>query len=196
MNWQNSRIVLLLLAVIILMGVEIVYLVYQNRQLHLMLEDPSRFFEKTLQAGQTVPAIRAEDVNGKDLALSYSSDSPFTLVLWFSPTCSSCEDNFGLWKDVDRLRIADKLRIVGFCSCTATEGRTVVAEKGLEFPVLAATDQSIVDLYKGNLLPQTILISPEGAIRRVWPGAMLESQKKELLSELKSLDLLKPEGGE
>ncbi|MBK7090377.1 MAG: hypothetical protein IPH59_01440 [bacterium] len=46
-------------AIILLMGAEIIYLTYQNRQLKAMLDDPSRFFEKTLQAGDSVPAVRA-----------------------------------------------------------------------------------------------------------------------------------------
>jgi peroxiredoxin len=196
MIWNSNRFILLLFAIIVLMGVEIGYLVYQNRQLHLMLEDPSRFFEKTLQAGESVPAIRAEDVNGKELGLTYSTTGPFTLVLWFSPTCSSCEDNFGLWKEIFSKSEPDRLRIVGFCSCTAAEGRETVKAQQLKFPVLAATDQSIVDLYKGNLLPQTILVAPDGQIKNVWPGALLESQKKEILSVLKTLKTLKPEGGE
>jgi peroxiredoxin len=196
MNWQNNRIILLLLVVIVLMSVEVVYLVYQNRQLRQMIDDPSRFFEKTLQTGQTVPAIRAGDVNGNEIGLTYSPQSPFTLVLWFSPTCSSCEDNFGFWEDIHHLRNPEKLRIIGFCACTSMEGKELVSTKSLEFPILAATDPSIVDLYKGNLLPQTILINPDGLIRNVWPGALLESQKKEILSILGSLNTIKPEGGE
>jgi len=187
---------LLLVAVITLMGIEIVYLVYQNRQLRQMIDDPSRFFEKTLQAGQTVPAIRAEDVNGNELALTYSQDGPYTLVLWFSPTCSSCEDNFEFWQDVHRLSKPEKLRIVGFCACTVGEAKEEITAKQLGFPVLAATEPTIVDLYKGNLLPQTILIAPDGLIKSVWPGALLESKKKDILSILRDIDTIKPEGGE
>jgi peroxiredoxin len=196
MIWHKNRTTFLLVAIIILMGAEIVYLVYQNRQLRQMVDDPARFFEKTLRAGQTVPAIRAEDINGKEVGLTYSPDSPFTLVLWFSPTCSSCEDNFGFWQDVYRLSKPEKLRIVGFCACTVGEGKEVTVARQLNFSVLAATEPTIVDLYKGNLLPQTILIAPDGQIMNVWPGALLESQKKEILSILGSLHTIKPEGGE
>jgi peroxiredoxin len=187
---------LLLLAIIILMGAEIVYLIYQNRQLRQMIDDPSRFFEKTLQVGQMVPAIRAEDITGNELALTYSPDGPYTLVLWFSPTCSSCEDNFEFWKNVHRLSKPERLRIVGFCACTVGEAKDVTAAKELGFTVLAATEPTIVDLYKGNLLPQTILIAPDGLIKSVWPGALLDSKKKEVLSLLIDLDTIKPEGGE
>ncbi len=46
MNKTFNTGMIVLGAIIILMGAEIVYLTYQNRQLKAMLDDPSRFFEK------------------------------------------------------------------------------------------------------------------------------------------------------
>ena len=183
-------------AIILLMGAEIIYLTYQNRQLKAMLDDPSRFFEKTLQAGDSVPAVRAEDINGNEFSLTYSETAPYTLILWFSPTCSSCEDNIGLWNDIYRAHVPEKLRIVGFCACAAAEGREAATANALQFPVLAVTEQSIVDMYKGNLLPQTVLIAPSGQIIQVWPGALLDRQKNEVLASLRSIGTIKMEGGE
>ncbi len=94
------------------------------------------------------------------------------------------------------MHIPDKLRIVGFCACAAAEGREAATANAMQFPVLAVTEQSIVDMYKGNLLPQTVLIAPNGQILQVWPGALLDRQKKEILSHLSSLATIKVEGGE
>lgn len=196
MNWQKSSTTIVLSAIIVLMGAEIIYLVYQNRQLKQMLNDPARFFEKTLQSGDAVPALRGPDINGTEISLTYDTGSPYTLALWFSPTCESCEDNFGIWNEIERRRVPEKLRLIGLCGCTAGEGKEAAAAHGIAFPVLAVTDPGIVDMYKGNLLPQTILIEPEGRIRQVWPGALLESQKAEILSLLTTLATIKPEGGE
>ncbi len=196
MNKTFNTGMIVLGAIIILMGAEIAYLTYQNRQLKAMLDDPSRFFEKTLQSGDSVPAVRAMDINGNEFSLTYSDDAPHTLILWFSPTCSSCEDNIGLWNDIYRRHIPGKLRIVGFCACAAAEGREAATANAMQFPVLAVTEQSIVDMYKGNLLPQTVLIAPNGQILQVWPGALLDRQKKEILSHLGSLATINVEGGE
>jgi peroxiredoxin len=193
---QKNRTTIILLALIVLMGAEIAYLTHQNRQLRALVDDPSRLFEKTLQSGQTVPAIRAADVGGNEISLTYAEGGPYTLLLWFSPTCSSCEDNFAFWKETYRFRVPEKLRIIGFCACNVGEGRDVVAAQTLEYPVLAVTEPSIVEMYKGNLLPQTILIAPEGLIKGVWPGALLDKQKREITSILSALNAINSRGGE
>ena len=186
----------LLLLVIVAMGVEIIYLIDQNHRLRAMIDDPTLFFNKTLQKNQTVPSIRAEGVNGEDVSLRYAPAEPYTLLMWFSPTCSSCQDNFGFWNEIYRRHDLNLLRLVGFCACNPDEGRDVVSGDSIEYPVLAVTERSLIDMYKGNLLPQTVLISPEGVIRGVWPGSLVERQKKEILSALMALKAIKPEGGD
>lgn len=192
MNWKQHSTVIVLCTIIVLMGAEIIYLVYQNRQLTAMLNDPSQLLERTLKSGQTVPAIRAADINGEEITLTYSESSPYTLVYWFSPTCESCEENFGFWNDIYSVRVEDRLRVVGFCACNAGEGRETKSAHALQYPVLAATEQSIVDMYKGNLLPQTLLIKPDGEIVQVWPGALPEMHRRDIMKILTDLETIRP----
>lgn len=196
MDWKKHSTTLVLGAIIVLMGAEIIYLVYQNRQLKQLLDDPSQLLAKTLQAGDMVPAIRGVDINGGDYSLNYAEAGPWTLVLWFSPNCSSCEDNFAFWNQIEQRRLVENLRLVGFCACNPSEGKGAATAHAIGYPILAITEPTLVDMYKGNLLPQTILIDPGGKITQVWPGALLEQQKSEILSQLENLKTIKPEGGE
>ena len=72
----------------------------------------------------------------------------------------------------------------------------MVADYNLRFPVVCLTDPSLVEKYKGNVLPQIVFISPEGAIHEVWPGSLREEQKGNIVTILAQLDSLSVKGGD
>ncbi|MFC1475378.1 peroxiredoxin family protein [Candidatus Zixiibacteriota bacterium] len=186
LNLRRDRWTIVLIAVIVVMGLEIIYLVYQNQQLKAIMKDPKRYF-KTLSADDQVPAITALDVNGDEISLRYSPTAPQTLLFWFAPTCSSCEDNIGFW---NRLYAADSTkntRYVGMCISQATEARAFIAEHEIKFPVISTDDRHLIESYQGNVLPQTVLISPEGTIVDVWPGAIDQVREEEIIALLAGL---------
>jgi len=177
---------IILVLVIIAMGVEIGYLVYQNRQLKAYIDDPRKFFS-TLKETDTVPAITAIDVNGRDASLNYSADAPHTLLLWFSPGCESCHDNVAFWNEIYRDYHSEKLRYLGLCAGNADEAKDFITEYGIEFPVVSAMDDRLVETYKGRVLPQTILISPGGSILGIWPGVLDLKRKEDIVALLQKL---------
>lgn len=168
------------------MGVEILYLVAQNQRLMAMVNDPQHAIQ-TLQTGDRVPNVRTSDINGNEISLHYDADQPYTVLFWFSPSCESCEENLDFWNDLYSKYASDNIRFVGICASTVTEAKEAATEHGMQFSVVCATDPFIVDAYKGNVLPQTLLIDPDGSINKVWPGSLLKGQKEEILSVLETL---------
>jgi peroxiredoxin len=176
----------ILVAIIVIMGVEIVYLVVQNNRLRAIIEDPKKYF-KALSQNDVVPSITAQDIEGNDVSLRYSTEAPHTLLFWFSPGCSVCEDNIGVWNGIYREFGSENLRILGMCAGTPEEAREYVAVNGVEFPVISAGDRYIMETYKGNVLPQTVAISPVGAVLGVWPGVLSRTQEDEIAALLQQL---------
>ena len=185
-NLTRDRWTVVLLVIIMLMGLEIMYLAYQNRKLHAIIEDPKQVF-KTLSADDTVPSIAAYDLEGRDVSLYYGAGEPPSVVFWFAPSCPSCEDNIGFWKEIYAKYRADSVRFLGLCPGLPSEANAFVAEHEIEFPVMCVTDPYIMDAYQGNVLPQTVLISPEGTILAVWPGALDNGGRAEVLARLEQL---------
>ena len=176
----------ILIAIIVVMGVEIVYLVIQNRRLREIIEDPKKYF-KALSQNEVVPSITAHDIEGNDVSLNYSAEAPHTMLFWFSPGCSVCKENVDLWNEIYRGYSSDNLRILGMCAGTPEEAREYVEANGLEFPVMCASDPYIMETYRGNVLPQTVAISPVGAVLRVWPGEVSRRQESEIMALLQQL---------
>lgn len=185
-NIARERWTAVLLAIIVLMGFEIVYLMYQNHRLKAIIDDPKQYF-KTLTMNDAVPSITAFDIEGNDVSLRYAPDAPASVLFWFAPTCPSCEDNIEFWKDVYASSRSERLRFLGMCAGRPDEVSAFVAEHGIDFPVMCVTDQYIMEAYKGNVLPQTVLISPEGAILGVWPGALDEAGREQVMARLKQM---------
>ena len=176
----------ILVAIIVIMGVEIVYLVVQNRRLRAIIEDPKRYF-KALSQNDVVPSFTGQDIEGNDVSIRYSAEAPHTMLFWFSPGCSVCEDNLGLWNRIYGEFSSENLRVLGMCAGTPEEAREYVAVNGVEFPVMCAQDQYIMETYKGNILPQTVAISPRGTILKVWPGVVGQTQEDEIMALLQQL---------
>lgn len=191
----RDRLVLLLLVIVVVMGAEIIYLMIQNQKLQAMLEDPGQYL-RTLQPEDNVPNIRAYDISGAEIALRYGPDQPHTLLTWFSAGCGSCRENFSFWDSLHTTRVSPSLRMIGFCACTNDEAQHLKQEFNIQYPVIPVTDQFLVETYKGNVLPQTVLIAPGGAVTKVWPGELLPSQKKEIQATLELIPTLAAKGGD
>lgn len=181
---SKDRWTIILIAIIIVMGVEIIYLMYQNHKLKSIIDNPKEYF-KTLSPDEMVPSFTAYDIDGNDISLRYSPEAPRTLLFWFAPGCEPCEDNILFWNEIyNTYSEVEEFRYLGLCAGTPDEAQEYASGYDIEFPVMCVTDRYMVETYQGHVLPQTVLISPEGAIIKVWPGALEENSKGEILSYL------------
>ena len=181
---SKDRWTIVLIVIIIVMGVEILYLMYQHNKLKAIIDNPKKYF-KTLSPDEIVPSFTAYDIDGNDISLRYSPEAPRTLLLWFAPGCEPCESNIQFWNEIyNEYSNAEEFRYLGLCVGTPDEAREYINGYDIVFPVMCITDRYIVEIYQGNVLPQTVLISPEGVIIKVWPGALEENNKDEILSYL------------
>ena len=189
---KNQFWIVILCVIVVAMGIEIIYLILQNRRLQQALTNPRTYF-KTLTKDQQVPSFRGTDVNGKEVFITYTPSSPHTILFWFSPGCHACDLNIEFWKGLYEKYQHQNLRFFGLCVSGPEETRKFIKEFGIPFPVIMMSDPILVESYKGNVIPQTLLIDPEGKVKGAWPGPLEDKQKKEI-SEL--LGQTKAKGGE
>jgi len=194
-NLKDNLTTVLLSVIVVLMGVEIIYLVRQNRQLKQIINHPIPI-SQTLEVGELVKPFSAVDLNGNRVALTYAPDQPYRLLVWFSSACHACEENLRIWNDLYLGYESERLQIIGICTDEPSETRDLVAAYDLQFPVIALNDPLIVEAYKGFSRPQTVLVGPEGHIRRLWAGSLSLEQQASLTAELESIHTLAGKGGD
>jgi peroxiredoxin len=183
---RKNALTILLFVIIVIMGAEIVYLTLQNRKLRAAIEDPSNFY-RTLQSDQRVPELQSPDISGNQVEIHYSDQSPYTLLIWFSPTCHVCEENLSFWTELLSAPPSGKLRTLVLCAGSEAEARAYVTQHSFPFPVVSVVDDRLVSAYNGYVLPQTALISPQGVIVESWPGALGTAQQDGIRDILKKI---------
>ena len=115
-------------------------------------------------SGQTV-TIRFDDIQGP------------TLLYVFSPSCGWCkknEDNISSLAS----QTGDSLRIIGLS--LSPEG--LIDYVAHRFPPVKVIkpDSRTITAYKLSGTPETILVSSEGVVLKVWKGAYGDSTQREL----------------
>jgi peroxiredoxin len=174
----------ILIVLILVMGVEIFLLVQENRKLRSALKAP-RGPIKILNPQEKVPPLVAIDQKGEEVKVEYPS-SKKTVLFWFSAACPSCEHNLEFWKEIYQKHSSARLRVFGVTKSGEEKAKEFVDKFQLEFPVLIVSDFSLLDQYRVEVIPQTMLIDNNGIVQKVWPGPLSESYKREIEEMLTS----------
>ncbi|MGB8656490.1 MAG: TlpA disulfide reductase family protein [Candidatus Zixiibacteriota bacterium] len=183
-SWKAQLWSIVLLIVVLAMAIEIFLLVKENRKLLAALSAPRGPF-KILNPAERVPPFAGIDLSGKEVKVEYPS-SQKTVLFWFSVGCPSCEHNLEFWKEVCRKYNSAKFRFFGATNSEAKETDEFAKKFQLEFPIVMVSDQSLLEKYKVEVIPQTMLIDANGVVLKVWPGPLSDSYKKEIEEMLSS----------
>ena len=175
---------IVLIVLVIAMAVEILLLVMENQKLRLALTARRGPFQ-ILNPQETVPPLVGIDPKGEEVRLEYPSQKQ-TVLYWFSTGCPSCEHNVEFWKQVYQKYQSPTLRFLGVTSAGEEKAEEITEKFQFEFPVLIVSDYSLLDQYKVEVIPQTMLIDRNGMVRKVWPGPLSENYKTEMEEMLSS----------
>lgn len=134
--------------------------------------------ESRLALGDTLPPIVAKDPHGRTAILDYSETERPTVVFIITPTCGWCTKNVMNMRALVE-NAGNRYRFVGL-SLSSDKLLDYVKDNKLEFPIY--TDLPILTMreYKFGGTPQTIVVSPQGQVTRIWSGAFAEDLQREV----------------
>jgi peroxiredoxin len=129
-------------------------------------------------AGMKVDPINAVDLDGKPFTIAYNGINKPTVFYVITPSCIWCRRNQA---NVNRLADAkaNDFRFVGL-SLDESGLKEYVEKHQLKFPVYARLPAETVESLGLGSTPQTIVVSPEGEIVKVWSGAYIEDLHSEV----------------
>ncbi|HWB87324.1 MAG TPA: TlpA disulfide reductase family protein [Bryobacteraceae bacterium] len=165
------------LAVSVLLGISVIGNLAQHRVIR-SLSVAGAAAQEIQGVGTRVPALSVRDLSGKPTLIEYQQQKTPTLLYAFSPSCSWCKRNTAALHDLSRL-IGSRYRLVGLAlSSAGLEG--YLAEHPIDFPVYTGVPASAIDAYRLRSTPETIVISADGVVLRVWTGAFEGPNKEDI----------------
>jgi peroxiredoxin len=134
--------------------------------------------ESRLALGDMLPPIVAKNPQGRAAILDYGETQLPTVVFIITPDCGWCTKNIMNMRTLVE-NAHNQYRFVGL-SLSSDKLSNYVKENQLEFPIY--TDLPILTMreYKLGGTPQTIVVSPQGQVMKMWSGAFAEDLQKEV----------------
>ena len=169
------------LVIIILLIAETIVLILQNRNLKaeivVMLTGDQT---APLQPGERVEPFTAKLLNGHAATVAYNDPSKQYLLFVFSTTCLHCEKNFPLWKSL-AAHAPGQCEITGVSIHAVDKTFDYIERQEANFPSVSVSgDTSFARKYKITGVPQTLLITGGGVVKKNWVGELSPDQVKEI----------------
>ena len=81
---------------VVILAVSNVLLLRQNLQLRNLLK---KFEPDRLKAGDKLESFSALGLHGENITINFASDAPRRVLLFLSPDCPYCREQFGYWSE-------------------------------------------------------------------------------------------------
>jgi peroxiredoxin len=144
---------------------------YQMREINALRR------AETLQVGTRIAPIAASDREGRSSRIELAG-SRQTLLYVFSPHCGWCTRNQPNIKALTE-KVKERYRVI-FLSLTDRGLQEYLHTNPLVFEIYSKPSAEAVAAYKMEITPQTIVLSRDGRVERVWQGAYVGRQKEEI----------------
>jgi peroxiredoxin len=170
-----------LVVVFVAMAVELFLLSRQNRALEAMLASMKsqvdiarQMSQPPLRAGEIVAPLDLATLDGAPERLAYDDDRT-TVLLFFSPNCSTCEENLSNWKRMEESADPRRVRLVYVSTAPAEETEGYAREHGVTAPFVVANYPDL-QRYRVFRVPATLVIGKGGVVKNAWVGIVSEEE--------------------
>lgn len=163
-------------------------LLKQNFQLRSQLE----FYQpQNLKIGDRVQNFSGKNLNGEIIKIDFSDTSKKRFLLYFTPTCKYCKQQFPEWKDLISQAKDKNIEVFGVVSENENKEAIENYLNSLDCGTSSATPLQLLFIpnetlrnYKLSLTPTTILLSGNGIVEQNWIGKWKETDKNLALNLL------------
>jgi peroxiredoxin len=126
-----------------------------------------------LQEGDSLKIFRAKDLYGNEFIIPEKNKE--YLLFIFSASCSSCVQNIIYWKNLERLCKNRNIKILGISISDNNRTKNFILENNINFTVIFPLEERFEIDYKIQGVPQTLLVSENGILKKIYRGILDEN---------------------
>jgi peroxiredoxin len=177
-NAESKYYGLALWSMVIILAVSNGLLLRQNLQLRSALK---KFEPDQLKAGDKLESFSALGLNGENIAIDFASGAPRRVLLFLSPNCPYCREQFGYWKRIIDMAPVKGFQVVAVAMNSEDRSRLSAYLNSMGCPTnsktfsVALIPEEVRRKYKFSTTPTTLVISSDGKADAVWSGLLKAS---------------------
>ena len=166
---QTKLISILLWTMLPLLALSNALLIWQNLQLRAEIE---RQKPNVLRKGDKVEAFSAPTLRNQVINVNYTGNEATRVLLFFTPTCPFCSEQFPYWKEMLNRANGNQFQIIGVVSESEDKAKVEEYLKSLSCESLsvAILPKNVSKNYKLSMTPTTIVIDNEATVQQGWTG--------------------------
>jgi len=172
---QNKYYALALWSMVLILALSNGLLLRQNLQLRKTLKklEPDR-----LKAGDKLESFSAISLNGESVAIDFGSDAPKRVLMFLSPNCPYCREQFNYWHKIIEMAPLKGFEVVAVAMNSEDRSKLAAYLSSMDCPTnsrafsVALIPEEIREKYKLSITPTTLIVSSDGKADAVWNGVL------------------------
>jgi peroxiredoxin len=162
-------------AMVIILAISNSLLLRQNLQLRSVLK---KFEPDQLKPGDKLEPFNASGLNGESVAIDFASGGPRRVLMFLSPDCPYCREQFSYWKKLIDIAPAKGFQVVAVAMSSEDRSKLAAYLNAMGCPdgskafSVALIPEEVRQKYKLSTTPTTVVISSDGKADAVWTGLL------------------------
>jgi peroxiredoxin len=122
--------------------------------------------------GDRVPEFTGAGIDGRPLTVGYTGREPNRVLLYFTPACPYCREQFPYWKEIIDRGPSRGFEVIGIVADTEDRGAVVdyLRSFGCQDLSVSFVPKAVFSGYKLVETPTTLVIDNDGKVKRAWLG--------------------------
>ena len=169
---------LALWGMVVILAVSNSLLLRQNFQLRNLLK---KFEPDQLKPGDKLEPFSASGLNGETVVIDFARGGPRRLLMFLSPNCPYCREQFRYWKKLIDIAPAKGFQVVAVAMSSEDRANlaaylnTMGCPTGSKTFSVALIPEEVRQKYKFSITPTTLVISSDGKADAIWTGLLKPS---------------------
>jgi peroxiredoxin len=140
-----------------------------------------KFEPSRLKAGDKVEPFSALGLHGENIAIAFANDAPRRVLMFLSPDCPYCHEQFSYWKKIIDMAPLKGFEVVAVAMNSEDKSKLAAYLTSMGCPTdsktfsVALIPEEVRQKYKFSITPTTLVISSDGKADAAWSGVLKPS---------------------